>query len=104
MNKNITRISLGFDPTIENREVWNRREFLTAALAGTSALLGLRSESLAAEPALETTKLRMVQVASTCFAPQYIAEQLLRADGFSDVQYVKTAPGEPAPWSPAGPI
>ena len=38
---------------------WSRREFLsTAALAGTGALLGLQSDSLAAEPPPETKKLR----------------------------------------------
>ena len=76
---------------------WTRREFVrTAALAGTGSLWGLRSESLAAEPALETTTLRIVQTTGTCFAPQYLAEGLLRAEGFSDVQYVMTEPGEPA--------
>ena len=76
---------------------WSRREFLsTVALAGTGALLGLPSEAIAAEPSPETTSIRFVQVPSTCFAPQYLAEELLRADGFSQVQYVKPAAGEPA--------
>ena len=70
-------------------DYWTRREFVrTAALAGTGSLWGFRSESLAAEPALETTTLRIVQTTGTCFAPQYLAEDLLRAEGFSDVQYV----------------
>jgi len=75
---------------------WSRREFLTtAALAGTSALLGLCSESRAAEPALETTKLRLVRTTSICQAPQYVAEELLRGEGFTDIQYVtKSSPGE----------
>jgi NitT/TauT family transport system substrate-binding protein len=74
----------------------SRREFLsTAALAGTGALLGLCSESRAAEPALETTKLRLVRTTSICQAPQYVAEELLRGEGFTDVQYVtKSSPGE----------
>jgi NitT/TauT family transport system substrate-binding protein len=76
---------------------WTRRKLVrTAALAGTGFLAGLRCDSLAAEPTLETTTLRLVQTAGTCFAPQYLAEELLRAEGFSDVQYVTTAPGEPA--------
>jgi NitT/TauT family transport system substrate-binding protein len=75
---------------------WSRREFLaTAALAGTSALLGLCSESRAAEPALETTKLRLVRTTSICQAPQYVAEELLSGEGFTDIQYVtKSSPGE----------
>jgi NitT/TauT family transport system substrate-binding protein len=74
----------------------SRREFLTTvAAAGTGALLGLCSESRAAEPALETTKLRLVRTTSICQAPQYLAEELLRGEGFSDIQYVtKSSPGE----------
>jgi len=75
---------------------WSRREFLsTAALAGTGALLGLRSDAQAAELALETTKLRLVRTTSICQAPQYVAEELLRGEGFTDIQYVtKSSPGE----------
>jgi len=73
---------------------WSRREFLgTAAVAGAGALLGLRSEPNAAEPPPETTKLRLVRAPTVCFAPQYMAEDLLRSEGFTDVQYVKVAPG-----------
>ena len=76
---------------------WTRRAFVrTAGLASAGSLLGLRSESVAAEPALETTTLRIVQAPGICFAPQYVVEELLRAEGFSDVQYVATAPGEPS--------
>ncbi|MGH7836157.1 MAG: twin-arginine translocation signal domain-containing protein, partial [Candidatus Binatia bacterium] len=68
---------------------WSRREFLSAAaLAGTGALLGLRSEGIAAEPPLETTRLRIPQIPSTCRSPEWIAEELLRTEGFTDVQYI----------------
>ena len=68
---------------------WSRREFLsTAAVAGTGALLGLRSDSLAAEPPPETTKLRLIRSAM-CQAPQHVSGELLRSEGFSDVQEVK---------------
>ena len=79
-----------------NSNRWTRREFLaTAALAGTGALSGLCSESRAAEPALETTKLRLVRTTSICQAPQYVAEELLSGEGFTDIQYVtKSSPGE----------
>ncbi|MBI4488368.1 MAG: ABC transporter substrate-binding protein [Deltaproteobacteria bacterium] len=71
-------------------EGWSRREFLgTAALAGTGALLGLQRESLAAEPPPETTRLRLVQRPSICVAPEYVAEDFLRGEGFTDVQYLK---------------
>jgi NitT/TauT family transport system substrate-binding protein len=71
----------------------SRRAFLsTLTLAGTAGLLGVKSESIAAEPPLETTKLRLTQGPSICQAPQYVAEALLRAEGFNDVTYVKQTP------------
>jgi NitT/TauT family transport system substrate-binding protein len=99
MSKKTTRISLGFDPTIENpkckiqnREGWSRREFLsTAALAGTGALLGWQSNSFAAEPPPETTRIRLLRIPSTCHTPQYLAEDLLRSEGFADVEYISRA-------------
>jgi NitT/TauT family transport system substrate-binding protein len=77
-------------------DLWTRRQLLqSAALAGTGALLGLHSESRAAEPPLETTKLRLVRTPSICQAPQYVAEELLRGEGFTEIQYVtKSTPGE----------
>jgi NitT/TauT family transport system substrate-binding protein len=90
MGKKTTRISSGFDPAIENREGWSRREFLsTAAIAATGTLLGLQSKSLAAEPPPETTKLRLIQTPTICLAAQFLAEELLRDEGFSNVQYIK---------------
>src|SRR3989304_5534260 len=77
---------------------WSRREFLsTAALAGTGALLGLQSNSLAAEPPPETTRIKLAYHSrSLCHAPLYVAEDSLRGEGFTDVQYVKTAAVENA--------
>jgi NitT/TauT family transport system substrate-binding protein len=54
-------------------------------------VFGLRSESAAAEPPPETTKLRLAQVPGTCVAPQYVAEEFLRSEGFTEVQYIKLA-------------
>jgi NitT/TauT family transport system substrate-binding protein len=69
---------------------WSRREFLkTAALAGSGTLLGLQSDAFAAEPPLETKRIRLVSVPGVCVAPQYVSEELLRVEGFTDVQYVK---------------
>jgi NitT/TauT family transport system substrate-binding protein len=60
-------------------EGWSRRKFLAElTLAGTTGLLGLRPRPLAAEPPLETTKLRLLkETGRICWAPQYIAEDLL---------------------------
>ena len=66
-----------------------RRRFLgQASSLGAGVALGL-PRSVAAEPPLETTRIRLVQLPTICQAPQYVAEELLRAEGFTDVQYIK---------------
>jgi NitT/TauT family transport system substrate-binding protein len=72
--------------------IQSRRDFLaSASLATAAGVLGART-SLAAEPALETTAVRLVRTSGICVAPIYIAEELLRAEGFAEIQYV-SAPG-----------
>ena len=69
---------------------WSRREFLAGlTLAGTAGLLGLHSRSVAAEPPPETTTIRLVQIPGICIAPMYVAEELLRSEGFIGVQYIR---------------
>jgi NitT/TauT family transport system substrate-binding protein len=69
---------------------WNRRRFLGGlTVAGTAGLLGLHARPVAAEPPPETTRLRLVQIPSICQAPQYVAEELLRTEGFTEVQYIE---------------
>jgi NitT/TauT family transport system substrate-binding protein len=58
-------------------------------LAGPVGLLGVYHRPVAAEPPPETTRLRLVQTPSMCQAPQYVAEELLRGEGFTDVAYLK---------------
>jgi len=66
-----------------------RRELLarTGAL-GAAGLLGLQHAASAAEPAPETRTVRFCHSPSICVAPQYMAGDLLRMEGFSDVQYL----------------
>ncbi len=73
-----------------------RRRFLNGmALAGA---MGYGRELLAAEAMPETTRLRMAQIPNNCYAPQYMAEDLLRGEGFSDLQYVRlTSSGQVYP-------
>jgi NitT/TauT family transport system substrate-binding protein len=67
-----------------------RRQFLQGlTLASTAGVLGFRPQTVTAEPALETTTIRLVKIPSICQAPQYVAEELLKAEGFTDVQYIK---------------
>ena len=73
---------------------WSRRKFLGGlTLAGTAGLVGLRPEPAAAEPPPETTRLRLVQGPSICQAPQYVAEEFLRGEGFTEVHYVEAGAG-----------
>jgi NitT/TauT family transport system substrate-binding protein len=71
-------------------EGWSRRAFLGGlTLVGTAGLLGLSPEPIAAEPPPETTRVRLHKMAGICIAPQYVAEELLHAEGFTEVQYVE---------------
>jgi NitT/TauT family transport system substrate-binding protein len=71
-------------------EGWSRREFLGLTLAGTAGLIGLRPQRVVAEPPPETMRIRLVQApGDLCLAPQYVAEQFLRDEGFTEIQYVK---------------
>lgn len=73
--------------------VLSRRSFLAgASLAAVAGLAGER-EAAAAEPAPETTAIRLAKIAGICVAPQYVAEELLRLEGFTDVSYVTTDVG-----------
>jgi NitT/TauT family transport system substrate-binding protein len=69
-----------------------RRAFMgSAAMAGLTAACGGRA--MADDLLPETTTVRFANAPAVCIAPQYIAEQLLRAEGFTDFQYVKTEAG-----------
>src|SRR6516162_374650 len=68
-----------------------RRRFLTVlSLAGAAGLV--RARVLAAEGALETTTIRLFKYPGICVAPQHIAEELLRAEGFTEIHYVPEDP------------
>ena len=41
----------------------------------------------------ETTTVRLGKIYGICIAPQYVAEELLRAEGFTDIRYVATEAG-----------
>lgn len=72
--------------------VQSRRDFLASlSAAGATGVLGART-SLAAEGALETTTIRLAHDPSICLAPGYIADDLLRAEGFTDIRYVPSPP------------
>ena len=70
-------------------ERFGRRRFVANASAfGAAAFLGI-SRSVAAEMPPETTKIRFVHGPWLCYAPQYLAEEFLRMEGFTEVEYQK---------------
>ena len=70
----------------------SRREFVHGtALAAAAGLLGIGRNGYAAESPPESSRLRIAQVQNNCWAPQYMAEDLLRAEGFSKFEYVRLA-------------
>src|SRR5207253_8051296 len=72
-----------------------RRRFLTTlSLAGAAGLIRA-PRALAAEGVLETTSVRLSKIPAICYAPLYVAEELLRAEGFTDIRYVATAINQP---------
>jgi len=72
--------------------VRSRREFMgRVGLAAAAGLLGMPLPESAAESAPETTTLRTAHGVTMCEAPQSLAEQLLRAEGFTDIRYVVTS-------------
>jgi NitT/TauT family transport system substrate-binding protein len=72
----------------------NRRELLQGTTASAAAaVFGVRPPPVAAEPPPETTRLRLIRIPSICRAPQYVAEDLLRAEGFTDITYVRKEGG-----------
>jgi NitT/TauT family transport system substrate-binding protein len=73
----------------------SRRDFLTTlSAAGAASVLDTRT-SVADEGPPETTTIRLRRDPSICVAPWYIAEDLLRAEGFTDIRYVPVQEGPP---------
>jgi NitT/TauT family transport system substrate-binding protein len=73
--------------------IQSRRDFLASlSAAGVAGLVGVR-QPMADEGSLETTTIRLVRPSGICVAPIYIAEELLRAEGFAEISYVAVPGG-----------
>ena len=69
---------------------FSRRDFLVGtSMLGAATLVG-PPRIAAAEPPPETSRIRLVKNPAICLAPEYIAEELLRLEGFSQIEYVET--------------
>jgi len=66
----------------------SRRESLKGLAAFGLGLGLIGTRAVAAEPPPETTRIRLPKVPSACLAPQYVAEALLRDEGFDRIEYV----------------
>lgn len=67
----------------------SRRGFMRAFAFTAAAGLVSGRRGNTAEERLETTAVRLVQDPSSCLAPQYVAEDLLRTEGFTDISFVE---------------
>jgi NitT/TauT family transport system substrate-binding protein len=88
------------------RTMQSRRRFLTRTSLAAAAGLLTMPKSSHAEPPPETTTVRLPgwSVAG-CEAPMYVAEDLLRSEGFTDVRYVEgDSSVDPSVWLARGDI
>ena len=67
-----------------------RRRFLTTAVGAVAAGLAGTPRALAREGAPETTSVTFTRTPALCTAPQFTVEELLRAEGFTEIRYVET--------------
>src|ERR1700729_3387127 len=65
----------------------DRRRFLSSLALASAAGFHGSGRTLAAEPPPEITTIRFERDGATCLAPQ-VFQELLRAEGFTDIQYV----------------
>jgi NitT/TauT family transport system substrate-binding protein len=66
----------------------DRRHFLASLSAAGAAGVVASRGSLADEGPPETTTIRLAYYPNNCLAPLLVAEDLLRAEGFTDIRYV----------------
>ena len=70
----------------------SRRSFLAAlSSAGAAGFIGA-PPSVAQEALPETTTIRLARSRSICIAPQYVAEELLKTEGFTDEEEAPALP------------
>src|SRR6476646_8615513 len=69
-----------------------RRDFVTTlSAAGAVGLMGGSAEAEEGPP--ETTTVRLPRNTNICLAPLYVAEELLRAEGFTEIRFVPAQGG-----------
>jgi NitT/TauT family transport system substrate-binding protein len=72
----------------------SRREFVeTLALGGLVGLAALEPRRASAEPPPETTRIRLTRTIAICTAPQLVSAELLKGEGFVDVDWFQGREG-----------
>ena len=68
---------------------FSRRQFVGGlTVAGAAGFWGVLPDCVVAEPPPETTRIRLAKTGALCMAPHFVAEDLLRSEGLTDVQYI----------------
>jgi hypothetical protein len=71
---------------------WTQRRFLGGlTVAGMVGDFSLTPRWVVAQRPPETTTLKFLQTPGICFAPQFVADALLQAEGFTEVHFVPAA-------------
>jgi NitT/TauT family transport system substrate-binding protein len=74
------------------RFMQSRRDFLASASFAAAGVLGAHG-ALADEGPPETTTIRLPFNSNICNAPAYVADDLLRAEGFTDIRHIPASGG-----------
>jgi NitT/TauT family transport system substrate-binding protein len=80
----------------------SRRAFLSRTIGAAAVGVVVGPRLAAAEPPPETTRLRLIRTGSICWAPQYLADDLLRSEGFTEVSYIDMPTGAVSPYLLSG--
>jgi NitT/TauT family transport system substrate-binding protein len=78
---------------MQSKQTRRRVLAMLSSAAGASVVGGSKVFAQQAPP--ETTTVRIAKVAGICIAPQYVADELLLAEGFTDIRYLVTDAGIP---------
>jgi NitT/TauT family transport system substrate-binding protein len=83
--------------------IQNRRHFLAGLSAAVASLAATSSASADPPPETPSVRLPVFYKVSDCQSPLYISEELLRAEGFTDIQFVASGTGpDSADWQAHG--